>query len=85
MGLMDRRDRLDTPLDDSQIQRILTEEVQKAGLVIDNFQLRFEHGLATISGSAMTFQDMELAHLIVSNNQRVRRVNDSALTVITTH
>jgi len=71
----------DKPLTDADRQQILLDEVKKAGILIHNFQIHFQSGLATLSGVATTAKDLELARLIVGNHASVNKVNDDELKV----
>lgn len=50
----------DETLTEEKIQALLVYEVKKAGILIQNFQLQFSNGLATLSGIAATAKDPEL-------------------------
>ncbi len=67
--------------DNSGVQQELTNLVNKAGLSIQNFQLQYEKGLATISGVTTTQKDLELVRLMVGNHRAVEKVNDDGLRV----
>jgi len=62
-----------------------TAELQKAvesmGLGIQNFNVAFSDGVATIRGVAPSQKELELARLVVGNHQGVEKVNDDGLTV----
>lgn len=68
-------------VNESAVQQALAADMQKAGLSIQNFQVRYEKGLATISGQATTQKDLELARLLIGNHKNVEKVNDDGLTV----
>ncbi|HYX34195.1 MAG TPA: LysM peptidoglycan-binding domain-containing protein [Oligoflexus sp.] len=85
MGLFDFiKDQLgqnDKETDNAKMQQDLLAAVNKAGLSIQNFQLKYEKGLATLSGVALTQKDLELTRLIVGNHRGVDKVNDDGLRV----
>ncbi len=71
----------DKDADNAKVQQELTNLVNKAGLSIQNFQLQYSKGLATISGVTTTQKDLELARLMVGNHRAVEKVNDDGLHV----
>lgn len=84
MGLFDFIKELgqkDKDVDSAKMQQDLVAAVNKAGLSIQNFQLKYDKGLATLSGVALTQKDLELTRLIVGNHRGVDKVNDDGLTV----
>lgn len=66
---------------EDKLEASLQEAVKKAGLGLQNFQLKFDKGVATLSGTAATQKDLELARLIVGNYKGVEKVNDDGLKV----
>jgi nucleoid-associated protein YgaU len=84
MGLFDFIKELghkDKDADDAKMQQELTSLVNKAGISVQNFQLKFEKGLATLSGVTNSQKDLELVRLIVGNHRAVQKVNDDGLRV----
>lgn len=84
MGLFDFIKELghkDKDADNAKVQQELTNLVNKAGLSIQNFQLQYNKGLATISGVTNTQKDLELVRLMVGNHRAVEKVNDDGLRV----
>jgi LysM repeat protein len=84
MGLFDFIKELghkDKDGDDAKMQQELTSLVNKAGISVQNFQLKYDKGLATISGVTNTQKDLELVRLIVGNHRAVEKVNDDGLHV----
>jgi LysM repeat protein len=84
MGLFDFIKELghkDKDTDNAKMQQELTSLVSKAGLSVQNFQLTYDKGLATISGVTTTQKDLELVRLIVGNHRAVEKVNDDGLRV----
>jgi nucleoid-associated protein YgaU len=71
----------DKNADDAKTQQELSGLVNKAGIAVQNFQLKYEKGLATISGVTNTQKDLELVRLIVGNHRAVEKVNDDGLRV----
>lgn len=71
----------DKDTDDAKVQQELTSLVNKAGLSIQNFQLKYDKGLATLSGVTTTQKDLELVRLMVGNHRAVEKVNDDGLRV----
>ncbi|WP_141735740.1 LysM peptidoglycan-binding domain-containing protein [Oligoflexus tunisiensis] len=71
----------DKETDRDRMQQDLMAAVTKAGLSIQNFQIKYDKGLATLSGVALTQKDLELARLIVGNHRGVDKVNDDGLRV----
>jgi nucleoid-associated protein YgaU len=67
--------------DDAKMQQELTSLVSKAGISVQNFQLKFDNGLATLSGVTNSQKDLELVRLIVGNHRAVQKVNDDGLRV----
>lgn len=66
---------------EDKLEASLQDAVKKAGLGLQNFQLKFDKGVATLSGTATTQKDLELARLIVGNHRGVEKVNDDNLKV----
>lgn len=84
MGLFDFIKELghkDKDADDAKMQQELTSLVNKAGISVQNFQLKFDKGLATLSGVTNSQKDLELVRLIVGNHRAVQKVNDDGLHV----
>jgi nucleoid-associated protein YgaU len=84
MGLFDFIKELghqDNDADDAKMQQELTSLVNKAGISVQNFQLKFDKGLATLSGVTNGQKDLELVRLIVGNHRAVKKVNDDGLHV----
>lgn len=84
MGLFDFIKELghqDNDADDAKMQQELTSLVNKAGISVQNFQLKFDKGLATLSGVTNGQKDLELVRLIVGNYRAVKKVNDDGLHV----
>jgi nucleoid-associated protein YgaU len=84
MGLFDFIKELghkDNNADDAKMQQELTSLVSKAGITVQNFQLKFDKGLATLSGVTNSQKDLELVRLIVGNHRAVEKVNDDGLHV----
>lgn len=84
MGLFDFIKELghkDKDADDAKMQQELTSLVNKAGISVQNFQLKFDKGLATLSGVTNSQKDLELVRLIVGNHRAVEKVNDDGLHV----
>jgi len=67
---------------DVNLEQTLRESVQKAQLDIRNFTLKLDKGTATLSGTAGSLKDAEIARLIVGNHKGVEKVNDDALNVV---
>lgn len=67
--------------DDRKLEETLRGEIQKAELGIENFQIKMDKGLATLSGKAATQKDLEIARLIVGNHKGVNKVQDDGLIV----
>jgi nucleoid-associated protein YgaU len=59
----------------------LQRAVEAKGVNIQNLNISFANGVATIRGIAPTQKDLELARLIVGNHDGVEKVNDDGLTV----
>ena len=80
MGLFNFIKQVEHKLDGSDAtENGLREEINKAGLALQNFQVQLDHGLATISGQAASQKDLELARLMVGNHSGVTKVNDDSL------
>jgi nucleoid-associated protein YgaU len=71
----------DKNADDAKTQQELSSLVNKAGIAVQNFQLKYEKGLATISGVTNSQKDLELIRLMVGNHRAVEKVNDDGLRV----
>ncbi|MES2745101.1 MAG: peptidoglycan-binding protein LysM [Bdellovibrionota bacterium] len=67
---------------DDQLEVSINQSLQKAGLDLSDFQLQLSKGTATISGTAGSLKDAELARLMVGNHRGVERVNDDGLKVV---
>ncbi len=67
---------------EDNLEKSLTEAVQKAQLDIRNFTLKLDKGMATLGGTAGSLKDAEIARLIVGNHKGVDKVNDDALVIV---
>jgi nucleoid-associated protein YgaU len=66
---------------DADMTAALTKSVTDMGLKIENFNVTFADGLATLAGVAETQREREIARLAIGNHTGVAKVNDDLLTV----